>query len=137
MRYLLDADWIINALAGKRGADRIIADLGDAGIAIGITTIGELYEGAFGSPDPGGHLRSLRTFLAPFSVLYLNDPIVESFARIRSGLRRQGQLIPDLDIFIAATALHHSLEVLTFNTRHFSRIEGLALHPITERKGSL
>lgn len=52
MRYLLDADWVINALAGKRDADTAIDNLSDAGIAITITTIGEIYEGAFGSPDP-------------------------------------------------------------------------------------
>lgn len=137
MQYLLDADWVINALARKQGADRIITELSPAGIAIAITTVGEIYEGAFGSPDPAAHLRALRTFLSPFPVIPPDDAIIERFAQIRSDLRRQGQLIPDLDIFIAATALHHSLEVLTFNTRHFSRIAGLDLHPITERKGSL
>lgn len=130
MQYLLDADWVINALAGKRGADTVITDLSDAGIAITITTVGEIYQGAFGSQDPEAHLTSLRTFLSPFPVLQPNDAIIERFAQIRSQLRQQGQLISDFDILIAAIALHYDLEVLTFNTRHFSRIEGLALHQI-------
>src|SRR5579872_626166 len=110
MDYLLDADWIINALAGKRGANTVIADLSDAGIAIAATTVGEIYEGAFGAPDPAGHLASLRTFLAPFQVIQPEDAVMERFARIRSDLRRQGQLIPDFDILVAATALEHDLE---------------------------
>ncbi len=137
MQYLLDADWVINALARKRGADRIITELSPAGIAIAITTVGEIYEGAFGSPDPAAHLRSLRTFLSPFPVIPPDDAIIERFAQIRSDLRRQGQLISDFDILAAATALQYNLAVLTFNTRHFSRIAGLDLYPITERKGSL
>jgi LDH2 family malate/lactate/ureidoglycolate dehydrogenase len=58
MPYLLDADWAINALAGKRGADRVIAEMSNQGIAIAITTVGEIHEGAFGAhaalfPDHG------------------------------------------------------------------------------------
>lgn len=41
------------------------------------------------------------------------------------------QFISDFDILAAATAPHHDLAVLTFNTRHFSRIQGLTLHPTT------
>jgi tRNA(fMet)-specific endonuclease VapC len=130
MQYLLDADWVINALAGKRNADTIITDLSEAGIAIAITTVGEIYEGAFRSADPETHLTSLRTFLSPFPVLHASDAIIERFARIRSQLRSQGQLITDFDILVAATALHYGLEALTFNTRHFSRIEALTLYPI-------
>lgn len=131
MQYLLDADWVINALAGKRGADTVIADLSDAGIAIAATTVGEVYEGAVGAHDPAGHLASLRTFLSAFEVVQPKDPILERFARIRSELRRRGQLIPDFDILVAATALEQHLHVLTFNKRHFSRIEGLILYPTT------
>jgi predicted nucleic acid-binding protein len=129
MRYLLDADWVINALAGKRGADTAVGDLSDAGIAIAATTVGEIYEGAFGAPDPVGHLAFLRTFLAPFQVIQLEDPVIERFARIRYQLRRQGSLIPDFDLLIAATALELDLIVLTFNVRHFERIDGIRLYP--------
>lgn len=121
---------MINALAGKRGADRIIIELSAASIAIALTTVGEIYEGAFGSPDPGAHLRSLRAFLVPFPVIHPDDAIIERFAQIRSTLRRQGQLISDFDILAAATALHYDLAVLSFNTLHFSRIQGLTLYPI-------
>lgn len=129
MVYLLDADWVINALAGKRGADTVITDLSDAGIAIAATTVGEIYEGAFGAPDPVSHLTSLRTFLSPFQVIQPEDAVMERFARIRHRLRREGNLIPDFDLIVAATALELGLIVLTFNVRHFARIEGLPLYP--------
>lgn len=53
---------------------------------------------------------------------------MELFARTRAGLRRQGMLIPDLDLLIAATALSFDLTLLTRNTRHFARIPHLRIH---------
>jgi predicted nucleic acid-binding protein len=50
------------------------------------------------------------------------------FAEVRSFLRRRGQLIPDFDLLIAATALHHDLTLLTFNRRHFLRVPDLKLY---------
>jgi predicted nucleic acid-binding protein len=52
---------------------------------------------------------------------------MERFARIRAELRSQGQLIPDLDILIAASALEYELSLVTRNTRHFRRIPGLSI----------
>lgn len=127
MRYLLDTDWIIDALAERRNTPALIKDLSPAGIGISIVTIGEVYEGAYGSALPEEHLASLRQFLEPFPVLPLTDPIMERFAQLRSQLRRQGNLIPDFDLLIAATAVTHDLTLLTFNQRHFSRIPGVRL----------
>jgi len=128
MPYLLDADWVIHALAGRRQAVETLKRLAPDGIAISWVTIGEVYEGAFGFPDPAAHLASFRRFLQPFRILDLDDPIMERFAELRSLLRRQGEIIPDFDILIGATALHHNLTVLTDNVRHFQRIPGLSLY---------
>jgi len=50
---------------------------------------------------------------------------MERFAEIRSLLRRQGQLIADFDLLIAATALYYDLTLLTYNVRHFEQIPDL------------
>ncbi len=128
MFYLLDADWVIDALVGRRRAADVLTELSPQGIAISWATVGEIYEGAFGYPDPPAHLNTLREFLRPLHFLNLNDPIMERFAQIRSTLRRQGQIISDFDILLGATALHYDLTVLTRNTRHFNRILDLKLY---------
>jgi predicted nucleic acid-binding protein len=128
MRYLLDADWVIDALVGRRSAVETLAALSGEGIAISWVTVGELYEGAMGSPDPEVHLAALREFLQPLYFPNLNDPIMERFAAIRSDLRRRGQIISDFDILLAATALQYDLIVLTRNVRHFNRIFHLTLY---------
>jgi tRNA(fMet)-specific endonuclease VapC len=127
MAYILDADWVINALAGRRQAAAILNHLAPEGIAISWITAGEVYEGAFNAPEPHRHLATFRQFLSPFRTLGVNDPIMERFAEIRSLLRSQGELISDFDILLAAMSLNYDLTVLTFNIRHFSRIPHLKL----------
>lgn len=133
MPYILDADWVIQALAGRAQARNILDRLAPEPIAISIVTIGEIYEGAFNSSNPQAHLNSFREFLRPFVILNLSDPIMERFAEIRSSLRRRGEIISDFDILLGATALNHDLTVLTFNTRHLQRIPGVRLYqPLPE-----
>ena len=128
MRYLADTDYLIDASAGIAGAVRTLEQLSEEGVGISIVSLGEIFEGAYGFPDPPALLASYRQFLARFAVVPLSDPIMEAFARTRAGLRGQGQPIPDLDLLIAATALHHDLMLLTRNLRHFGRIPELRLY---------
>ncbi len=128
MKYTLDSDWVINALARKRRANELLKELRPSGIGISIMAMGELYEGPLGTSQPETNLALLRQFIVLFPVLDVTDAIVERFARVRYQLRRQGNLIPDLDLLIAATALEHDLTLLTFNRRHFERIPGLRVY---------
>lgn len=128
MRYLVDADWLIDAAIGRPHAQRTLDRLSDEGLAVSIIAVAEIYEGAFGTPDPQATLAGLRDFLSDFAILPLTDPIVEHFARLRAALRQQGQLIPDMDLLIAATALVEDLMLVTRNMRHFERIAGLTLY---------
>jgi len=53
-------------------------------------------------------------------------PITRSIAEAAGRLRRRTQIqVPDA--LIAATALEHSLELVTRNTRHFAQIPGLVV----------
>jgi len=125
--YLIDADVTISALKGRTEALATIQRLAPEGIALSVVTLGELYEGAFGVPDSDAHLASLRAFVSGFEVLSLDDAIVERFARVRAQLRREGRLIPDLDILMGVTAVHHDLTLLTRNVRHLNRIPGIRI----------
>jgi predicted nucleic acid-binding protein len=129
--YLLDTDCVINALAGRRRAPAVIRRLAPQGIAVSVITLAEIYEAAFCSPNPQAHAVASRQFLQPLRVLNVNESIAERFAETRSHLRHRGELIPDFDILIAATALHYDLTLLTYNRRHFSRIPDLKLYELT------
>ena len=60
-------------------------------------------------------------------VISLTDDVVVRAADIYATLRREGNLITDADILIAATALIHQLILVTENTAHFNRISGLTI----------
>lgn len=128
MRYLVDSDWLIDAATGRARAQQLFARLSDDELAVSIIAVAEVYEGAFGTPDPHATLVGLRAFLSDFVILPLTDPIVDHFARMRAALRQQGQLIPDMDLFIAATALAEDLTLVTRNMRHFARLPELTLY---------
>ncbi len=60
-------------------------------------------------------------------ILPLTDDIIVQAADLYALLRQQGQLIGDMDILIAATALKHDLVMVTENVTHFRRIPGLTI----------
>ncbi|HOB73032.1 MAG TPA: type II toxin-antitoxin system VapC family toxin [Phycisphaerae bacterium] len=60
-------------------------------------------------------------------VLPVSDRVIVVAADLYANLRKQGQLIGDADLLIAATALIHRLSLVTGNTVHFNRIPGLRL----------
>jgi len=127
LRYLVDADWLIDAAIGRPAAVRTLERLSSDGLSVSII-LAEVYEGAFSTSDPEATLTEFREFLGDYAHLPLTDPIIERFARLRAALRRQGQLIPDMDLLIAATALEAELTLVTRNVRHFERIAGLKLY---------
>jgi predicted nucleic acid-binding protein len=97
-----------------------------SGIAISIITYGEIYDGIDGSYDPRA---AAEVFLRFANVLPLNRSIMRRFAAVRRNLRSRGQLIQDMDMLIAVTALHHNLTLVTRNRSHFRRTPGIILYP--------
>jgi tRNA(fMet)-specific endonuclease VapC len=60
-------------------------------------------------------------------VLPITDPIIVRGAEIYADLHARGQLIPDADILIAATALENGLVLATNNLADFGRITALRI----------
>lgn len=127
MSYLADSDRLIDALIGRPEADRTLDQLSAAGVAVSIVSSGEIFEGATGAPNPEAQLEHFRAYFARFPVVPLSDPIMARFAFHCARLRDAGQLIPDFDLAIAATAIEHGLTLVTRNLRHFGRIPELSI----------
>jgi tRNA(fMet)-specific endonuclease VapC len=105
-----------------------LARLTDDALAVSIIAVAEVYEGAFGTPDPQYALAGLRDFQSDFVILPRTNPLVEHFARMRAVLWEQEQLMPDKDLLFAATALEEDLTLITRNVRHRERIPELRLY---------
>jgi tRNA(fMet)-specific endonuclease VapC len=128
VKYLVDTDWIIDGIAGIGNARTTLERLSPNGLAVSIITLGELYEGAYASENPAERLTTFRHFLDGFVVFGLTDAVMHTFAKLRAQLRRSGNIIPDMDLLIAATARTFDLTLLTRNVRHFERIPDLKIY---------
>jgi len=60
-------------------------------------------------------------------ILPLTDQVVERAATLYGVLYRQGALLPDADLLIAATALDAQCTLVTNNVAHFQRIPNLVI----------
>jgi tRNA(fMet)-specific endonuclease VapC len=124
MRYLLDTNQIVYYL---RQEQRVVDDLQSRkqeGLAVSVISVAELYEGIFRAIDPEAAEQVLRNFLSEVTVLPVDEEIGRVFGQERARLRQVGLIMSDLDLLIAATALHNDLTLLT-GDQAFDRVQDL------------
>ncbi|MDQ3808819.1 MAG: type II toxin-antitoxin system VapC family toxin [Chloroflexota bacterium] len=129
MRYLLDADSIIDYFAHQPGALAQFPQVLAAGAGVSGTTTIELFTGAYGARDPQTSERQLRQFLRTVRILPLNRAVIVQTARLRRQLLDIKAPIAHraYDLITAATALVYDLTLVTSNTKDFADIPGLTL----------
>ena len=131
MAYLFDTDAISEVLR-PRPAPAYLAWLLTIPRADQFTStvvIGELFKGAYRSPHRTRHLRNIEERVLPaVTALPYDLAAARRFGEIHAGLSETGRILMDADLQIAATALHHDLELVTGNVRHFERVPGLRLN---------
>jgi tRNA(fMet)-specific endonuclease VapC len=130
IRYLIDTDWVIDHLNAIERVVTRLKELRPQGLALSIVSLAELSEGVQYSRHPDQSKQALDAFLEEVSVLGIDEEICTIFGRERGRLRKDGQLIGDFALLIAATGLHYGLTVLTNNRQHFERVEGLQIESI-------
>jgi predicted nucleic acid-binding protein len=94
-------------------------------------TVGELFKGAFRSAAKEHHVLNIEERVLPaVTILPFDLSTARVFGMIRAELEMSGNILPDADLQIAATAIYHNLELVTGNIRHFQRIPSLRLNRI-------
>jgi tRNA(fMet)-specific endonuclease VapC len=94
-------------------------------------TLAELKFGVENSEKPEKNRIALADFLTGITVL----PIFHSldlYAKEKARLRKAGTPIDDFDLLIGVTAVTHGLTMVTNNTDHFKRINGIELEDWTK-----
>jgi len=93
--------------------------------------IGELFKGAYRSQARQKHLNNIEQRILPaVTALPYDVATAKVFGQIRAKLEASGNILPDADLQIAATAIYHDLELVSGNLDHFSRIAKLKINPI-------
>jgi len=133
-RYTLDTDIVIEALRGNQRVVDRMNRLGP-GTQVSITglTIYELYKGVAVIQDEDRE-KEVEEFISRAGILDLDLKAERKAGEIYADLRRKGKLISDADILIAAIAVTNDSILVTNNTEHFRRIEGLKFENWLEEK---
>lgn len=85
------------------------------------------YEVVRGYRAIGAHrqLQVFEQFCRYCQILALDNKALDTAATIYADLRQRGELIGEVDIFIAGIAMANGMGVVTRNTDHFRRVKGL------------
>ncbi|MBD2501896.1 type II toxin-antitoxin system VapC family toxin [Anabaena azotica] len=127
MTYLLDTDTCIYWLRDRFSVRAKVREIGWNQIVICVITAAELYYGAYNSSRVQENLTLAEEFIKNLPVIPLSNNSIKIFGELKTELRKSGQPIGDFDLLIASVALTESYILVTNNTRHYSRINGLKL----------
>ena len=114
-------------IAMEHGNTAVAVFLGECEeIIVPAATFAELAEGNYRRDNPAKAHATLNNFLDKKNVKFVpaGNAISFRYAEIAHSLRRKGHMIPQNDIWIAATAFETSSRVLSYD-HHFDEIDGL------------
>ena len=125
--FLLDTDTIIYNLKGNESIRRNLQDHLEDPMKICVITLMELYFGANQSKKIPGNLSKVRKIENTFEIISTGIESAEIFGMLKASLKKSGNLLDDFDLIIASCAMTNNLTLVTNNTKHFGRIDGLKL----------
>lgn len=130
MAVLIDTSVLVNAERRGLSLDRAI---GERERAISVITASELLHGVHRAKD--AHVRARRQafvehLISSLEPLPITSSVARAHAEIWAGLERDGEPIGAHDIWIAATAVSHGMDLATANVTEFERVPGITLVPL-------
>lgn len=125
---LLDTDILSELFKGnnlvKARASEYISEHGR--LTISLITKYEILKG-LKAKKAQRQIEAFNKFCTMNIVLPITDNVIVTASDIYASLKEKGAIISDADILVAAIAITNSLVLVSNNTDHFSRIEGLQL----------
>ena len=123
---LLDTDICIEILRKNKAVIEKRAQYDDT-TAISFMSVAELYYGAEKSKNPEKNHQLINEFLLTTETIQTDGDILKKFGELKNILSKDNILLPDADIFIAATAYVKADKLITGNIKHFQRFPNLAV----------
>lgn len=127
MALLIDTSVLVDA---ERHGLSIEGDFDTETATISVVTASELLHGVHRANEEGVRARRaafVEGLLAALDPLPVTLPVARAHARIWAELEQGGKMIGAHDMWIAATAVAHGLDVLTANVAEFERVPGLTV----------
>ena len=127
MAVLIDTSVLVNVEQRGLSLERA---LGERERAISVITASELLHGVHRAKDDRARSRRqafVEHLISSIEPLPITTSVARSHAEIWAALERSGKMIGAHDMWIAATAVSHGMEVATANASEFERVPGLAV----------
>jgi tRNA(fMet)-specific endonuclease VapC len=123
---MLDSDICIFAMRGRPASVvRRLARTGPGDVVLSSISAAELWTGVAKSANREKSREKLMRFLSGVRILDWPTAAAIRYASIRAYLELRGSRIGELDLLIAAHALHEDLPLVTNNAKEFRRVPGL------------
>lgn len=121
-KLVLDTNAVI---AYREGIPEVcsLVDTADV-IILPVIVVGELLYGAFNSIKTKNNEKFVHKFIEYSLVMQIDESVAARYARVRFDLKRQGNPIPENDIWIAAACLVLDVPLLSQDD-HFTQVPGL------------
>ena len=125
--FLLDTDTIIYNMKGNVDVQNNLRRHINDSISISVITLMELYYGARKSQKVAINLAKIKTLEQSIETIPVGLESTEIFGLLKAQPEIEGNRLDDFDLIIASCAMAHNLTLVTNNTKHFQRIDGLKL----------
>jgi tRNA(fMet)-specific endonuclease VapC len=129
-RYLLDTNICIYFMKGMFNLKEKLQKIELDNLFISEITLAELKYGVENSQNKDQNRKTLEAFINGVQIV----PIFHSldvYASEKARLKKLGNPLDDFDLLIGATAVNQQLTMVTNNTKHFERMQGLRLEDWT------
>jgi tRNA(fMet)-specific endonuclease VapC len=127
LAVLIDTSVLVNA---ERRGFSLERALGERDRAISVITASELLHGVHRATEDRVRARRqafVEHLISSIEPLPVTTSIARTHAEIWAALERNGEAIGAHDMWIAATAISHGMEIATANAIEFERVPGLTV----------
>ncbi len=128
-KYLIDSDILIYFLKGKKEVVERLSQIPIDNLFISRINYTELIYGAYNSSKITQNLKVIEPFLDSFKVLEFTQISSLIFAKEKARLKKNGNIIADMDLMIASIAIENDCTLISNNIKHFDRVQNLELEP--------
>lgn len=133
MAFLIDTCIFIAEERKQKNLHDFLQKKTDETLAISVITAAELLHGVHRAKNPETKNKRqvfVEQILQSVPVLDFGLITARIYAQIWAELAHRGKIISAHDLQIAATAMHHNLTLITFNTKDFLPVPGLKMQGI-------
>jgi len=128
-KYLIDSDILIYFLKGEKEVVEKLSRIPIDDLYTSRINYTELIYGAYNSARVEKNLKIIVSFLDNFKILEFDKNSSLIFAKEKARLKKNGNIIADMDLMIASIAIQNDCTLITNNFKHFERVQNLQIAP--------